>query len=332
MALLDVIKHESPSDQFFVWKYPNKEIKMASQLIVGEGQQAIFVKGGEALDVFDPGTHTLSTGNLPILNKLINLPFGGDTPFPAEIWYVATTIKRDLKWGTSTPIQLMDKSIGFPVSVRAYGQWGVRIINPRSFLVQIVGSQSLADDTKIHSYLIGEIIQTLSDRIAENFQNGISILEINADLNELSADTYNDLQELLTKYGMELVNFNIENINIPKDELQKIQDVMQKTFEAKEFSKAELNSNYATMKSFEIMGDAANNESDGGVGAMMQAGIGLGAGLPLGQQMGQQMNVGNEKSTQSTHEKLASLKKLLDDGLITEEQFKEKQAKVLEEF
>ena len=167
MALVDVIKHESPSDRFFVWKYPNEKIKMASQLIVGEGQKAIFVKGGEALDIFDPGTHTLSTGNLPILNRIINLPFGGDTPFPAEIWYVATTVKRDLKWGTSNPIQLMDKSIGFPVSVRAFGQWGVRIVDPRSFLMQIVGSQSLADDTKIHSYLIGEIIQTMSNLVMQ---------------------------------------------------------------------------------------------------------------------------------------------------------------------
>ena len=332
MALVDVIKHESPSDRFFVWKYPNEKIKMASQLIVGEGQKAIFVKGGEALDIFDPGTHTLSTGNLPILNRIINLPFGRDTPFPAEIWYVATTVKRDLKWGTSNPIQLMDKSIGFPVSVRAFGQWGVRIVDPRSFLMQIVGSQSLADDTKIHSYLIGEIIQTMSNRIAENFQKGISILEINANLNELSSGTLDDLKVLLNKYGLELVNFNIENINISKDELKKIQDVMQKTFEAKEFAKVDLNSNYATMKSFEIMGDAAKNESDGGVGAMMQAGIGLGAGLPLGQQMGQQMNVGNEQSSQTAHEKLASLKKLLDDDLITEDQFKEKQAKILENF
>lgn len=332
MALIDVIKHESPSDQFFVWKYPNEQIKLASQLVVGEGQKAIFVKDGKALDIFDPGKYTLSTGNLPIINKLINLPFGGDTPFPAEVWFVATTVKRDLKWGTSNPIQLMDKSIGLPISVRAFGQWGVRIIDPHCFLMQIVGSQKLADDTKIHSYLIGEIIQTLSDSIADNFKEGVSILEINADLNKLSKQASDDLSGLFNEYGLELVNFNIENINIPPEELKKIQEVMQKTFEAKEFSKVDINSNYATMKSFEIMSDAANNESDGSMGATLQAGIGLGAGLPLGQQMGQQMNAGQQESQQSVHEKLSNLKKLLDDGLITEEQFKEKQAKLVEDL
>ena len=50
---------------------------------------------------------------------------------------------------------------------------------------------------------------------------------------------------------------------------------------------------YAAIKSFEILKDAATNESDGGVGAMMSAGIGLGAGFPLGQQMGKNMTVDN---------------------------------------
>ena len=234
--------------------------------------------------------------------------------------------------GHINPIQLMDKSIGLPISVRAFGQWGVRIIDPQCFLMQIVGSQKLADDTKIHSYLIGEIIQTLSDSIADNFKEGVSILEINADLNKLSKQASDDLSGLFNEYGLELVNFNIENINIPPEELKKIQEVMQKTFEAKEFSKVDINSNYATMKSFEIMSDAANNESDGSMGATLQAGIGLGAGLPLGQQMGQQMNAGQQESQQSVHEKLSNLKKLLDDGLITEEQFKEKQAKLVEDL
>ena len=81
MALVDIIKNETPSDNFFVWKYSNEEIKISSQLIVGEGQQAIFVKGGEALDTFGPGTHTLTTGNLPLINKILNLPFEEILPF-----------------------------------------------------------------------------------------------------------------------------------------------------------------------------------------------------------------------------------------------------------
>jgi len=336
MAIVDQIKYETPSDEFFAWKHDSETIKFGSQLIVGEGQAAIFVKGGEALDVFGPGTHTLKTGNIPLIEKIINIPFGGDTPFTAEVWFVSTTVKRDLKWGTAKPIPLFDKSIGFPVSLRAYGKWGVRIEEPRAFLVQFVGSQTSSDAKKIYDYLIGEIIQKLTDLLSEKIRDGMPVLEINAELNELSEQNKNNIIKEFSKYGIEVVNFNIENINIPQKELEKIQEVFAKTFEARELSKVELGKSYAAIKSFEVLGDAANNESDGGVGAMMSAGIGLGAGLPLGQQMGQKMSVGDEDSTQnsgsSLKDKLKELKSLLDEGLITEDQYKEKQSKYLADF
>tara|TARA_A100001037_G_C14729171_1_gene448038 strand:+ start:307 stop:522 length:216 start_codon:yes stop_codon:yes gene_type:complete len=66
----------------------------------------------------------LTTGNIPIIDNLINLPFGGDTPFAAEVWFVNTTVKRDMKWGTPRAIPLMDLALGFPVSVRSFGRWG----------------------------------------------------------------------------------------------------------------------------------------------------------------------------------------------------------------
>lgn len=336
MALIDVIKNDTPSDKFIVWKYPNEELKISSQLIVGEGQQAIFVKGGEALDTFGPGTHTLTTGNLPLINKLVNLPFGGDTPFSAEIWFVATTVKRDLKWGTANPIPLMDKSLGFPVSVRAYGKWGIRVKDSRSFLVQFVGSQDYADDEKIHSYLIGEINQKVGDLLGEQLRDGMPILEINAELNELSQEANNNIKDEFAKYGLEVVNFNIENINIPKEDLDQIQEVLQKTFEAKELSKVELGQSYSAIKSFEILKDAATNESDGGVGAMMSAGIGLGAGLPLGQQMGRNMTVESEANpgtpSNDIGSKLKDLKNLFEEGLIDEDQYKEKQSELLDQL
>ena len=135
MALIDVLKHDQPSDEEFVWKFPSEDLKIGTQVIVNESQEAVFVKGGEVLDILGPGTHTLSTGNIPILNKLINLPFGGDTPFSAEVWFVNKTVKRDLKWGTPSPVPLMDLTLGFPVSIRSFGKWGARISDARPFAV-----------------------------------------------------------------------------------------------------------------------------------------------------------------------------------------------------
>jgi len=337
MAFIDRVKYDAPDDTSFVWKYPSEDLKIGSQVIVNQGQEVIFVKGGQVLDTLGPGTHTLSTGNIPLLNKLINLPFGGKTPFTAELWYINKTVKRDLKWGTPSPIQIMDNTLGFPVSARSYGKWGARIENSQSFVTQIVGSQLTADDYKISEYFIGEIVQKLSSTIATAINvNNTSILQITGSLNELSSSTAEAIKKEFERFGLEVVNFNIESINIPTEEMEKIQNVFEKTLEARELSKVQLGGAFSTIKSFDVLQAASENESDGGgVGSFLGAGIGLGAGIPLGSQMGQQMDISGNQNKEASSEPLERLKKLkdmLEAGLITDDQFAQKREEILKEL
>ena len=92
MAIFNVIRFdELKSRDWLIYKYPINDITFGSQLIVQEGQIAIFVKSGQVADVFYSGTYTLCTDNLPILKGLVNLPFGGQTPFSAEVYFLNTT-------------------------------------------------------------------------------------------------------------------------------------------------------------------------------------------------------------------------------------------------
>ncbi len=102
MAIVSVVKYDGSPD-VFAWKYPDSELGTWTQLIVNESQQAILFKGGQALDVFEAGRHTLSTANIPFLEALINLPFGGQSPFSAEVWFVNKQFNLDVKWGTPSP-------------------------------------------------------------------------------------------------------------------------------------------------------------------------------------------------------------------------------------
>ena len=335
MALIDVLKHDQPSDEEFVWKFPSEDLKIGTQVIVNESQEAVFVKGGEVLDILGPVTHTLSTGNIPILNKLINLPFGGDTPFSAEVWFVNKTVKRDLKWGTPSPVPLMDLTLGFPVSIRSFGKWGARISDARPFVTQIVGSQVGADSIKIRDYFIGEITQKLIEVVSSCISNEqVSILQISTSLNKLSEETVKNIKEEFGRFGLEVINLNIESINIPEDEMVKIQDVFSKAMEARELSKVQVGGAFSAIKSFEVLNAAAENPGDGsGVGAMLGAGIGLGAGLPIGQQLGQQINVEENKNTaEEPTDRLKKLKAMLDENLITEDQFNSKRDEILGEL
>ena len=100
MEIMDVIKYNGRPD-VFAWKYPGEELGTWSQLVVNQSQEAVLVKGGSVADVFGPGTHTLDTKNIPILNKIINLPFGGKSPFKAEVWYINKGYYLDIKWGNT---------------------------------------------------------------------------------------------------------------------------------------------------------------------------------------------------------------------------------------
>ncbi len=336
MALIDIIKYEAEDDNTFAWKYPSDQLALGAQLIVGEGQQAIFVKGGQALDCFDPGTHTLVTGNVPLLDKLINLPFGGNTPFSAEVWFVNTTVKRDLKWGTPHSIPLMDATLGFPVSARAFGRWGARIYDVRQFITQLVGTQSGASSQKVHEYFIGRVVQSFSQHLSSVIAKGeASVLQVTALLSDLSRESAANISEVMREYGVELLNFDIENINIPEEELSQIREVYAKTLEARELSKVEVGDGFRAIKSFEVLNNAATNEGDNSVGALLGAGIGLGAGIPVGSKIGQNIDVGSkgaEVSASDPTEKLRKLKELYEEGLISEEQFESKRAQIIEDL
>jgi len=337
MALIDVLKYIPEDDTELVWKFPSGDLKLGTQVIVNEGQEAIFVKGGIALDNFKPGTYTLSTGNIPLLNKIINLPFGGDTPFSAEVWYINTTVKRDLKWGTLTPILLRDSLIGMPVNVRAFGRWGLKISDARSFLTQITGAKIETSSDKIREYFTGEVIQKLSSALsAAVVKEKISIVDINAYLNELSKFTTDNIKQEFEKYGIDIVNFNIENVNLLEEDAKKYQEKFDSSAEV--LAARANNVDFNTVKSFEILQKAAENPSAGnGLGAMLNAGIGLGVGLPIGQQLGQNINVNPQVNQTSTSpedpmQKLKKLKMMLDEGLITQEIFESKRDQIMKDL
>lgn len=105
MAIIDIVKYEQ-QEGVIVHKFPSCDLRWGTQLVVYPGQIAFFVKGGKVCDKFTDGTYTLKTKNIPLLNKIINIPFGNDSPFQADVWFVNTLQRLSLKWGTETPINL----------------------------------------------------------------------------------------------------------------------------------------------------------------------------------------------------------------------------------
>ncbi len=304
MAIIDRIKYDGTPDgsPWLLYKYPSESFVVGSQLIVNQGQEALFFKGGEALDLFGAGTHTLQTGNLPILKKLVNLPFGGKTPFSAEIYYVNKTSRLDLRWGTAEPIPLEDPKYGMILSIRSHGTYGIRINDTRQLVTEIYGAipnGNTGDFAPIHAYFSGMLTNRIKT-VLSSFMMGknISFLEITPYLKELSEACRVEICEEFERFGIEIVNFYIETISPPKEEYAKLREYKEELSLGNDF--------YRQRRSFDILDSLASNNS---AGSMANAGAGIGMGLGLMQNagglfstMGQNVNIAPAQSTRTADE------------------------------
>ena len=284
MAIVEVVKYNSNPD-VFAWKYPSEELGTWTQLIVNESQEAILFKGGQALDLYPAGRHTLETANIPLLNKIINLPFGGRSPFAAEVWFINKVFSLDVKWGTPTPIQLQDPKYNIFVAVRSFGQFGIQIEDSRKFLIKLVGALPVFDKETLLKFFRGVYLTKAKDSISSYLvHKKVSILEINAYLDELSEYIRQRMQPIMEEYGIKLVNFYVNDINVPEDDpgVKKLKDAL-----AKRAEMDIVGYNYVQERSFDTLEGAATNTGSGQAG-IMGAGIGLGMGVGMGGAMGSQ--------------------------------------------
>lgn len=290
MAIIDVVKCDADAlrgDQVYAWRFPSQELSTWTQLIVNESQEAVLVRGGVMEGPFGPGRHTLSTENIPVLSKLINLPFGR-SPFTAEVWFVNRAMPLDVRWGTSDPIQVLDPQYKIMLPVRAFGQYGIQVVHSKKFLTKLVGVMDSFDRERLTHYFRGLILTRAKDCIARTIvKEKTSILEIAACLNSISADLQAQMAQELAEFGLRVVNFYVNSISTPEDDaaVRQLKGALAKRAEMEI-----LGYTYQQERSFDTMERAAGNEG-GASSTMIGGGIGIGIGaaigLPVGGAMGQ---------------------------------------------
>lgn len=247
------------------------EIKMGAQLVVRDNQSAVFFKDGKGLDVFGAGRHTLTTKNLPILTKILALPWGFKSPFRAEVYFVNMKTFINQKWGTKDPVAFKDSKLGL-VRLRAFGIYTLTIVEPVLFINTIVGTQGVYTSPMINDYLRDVIVARINDLFGEQLD---TIFDLPQNYDELAVDIKERLVNDFAKYGMKLIDFYINSIT-PPTEVQKMIDErsgLQAVGDLDSFFK---------FKAAKAMGDAASAGGVGGAGAAAAGGMGIGVGAGLG--------------------------------------------------
>lgn len=237
MALIDVIEYEGNND-VLVYKYPHSDFSTMSQLIVRESQEAILYKDGMMLDSFLPGKYTLHTGNIPLLSKLVNLPFGGNSPFKCDVFFVNKTIAMDYKWGTKTQTKVMDMHYHLMLDIGASGVVGIKVRNPYDLMLKIVGTQSELRAETCLNYFRENISAKVKEYLGKVMRKPeMDFLILETCLSDFSEAVKSQLNQLFEDIGVELYNFVIGSIQIPPNQYAVIQqgqyDIQRALYESK---------------------------------------------------------------------------------------------------
>lgn len=222
MAISEVIKFEGSPDDL-VWKHPVEDFNTTSQLIVDETHEALLVVNGNAADLFKAGRRTLSLPNIPLLRKIIEIPTGGNTPFPCKVFFINKVHQMDLLWGTHGPIALEDPLYDIFVHVMANGSMSFSIENSRKFLIKLVAFRNKFGPEDMVQRFRGVISSHVKNSISKIMINGLlSYFMINAHVFDISSVVKERLIKVFDEYGIKIHYFNIETIEVPKADYDKI--------------------------------------------------------------------------------------------------------------
>lgn len=280
--LVDIIEWLEDSRTRLAWRFPRyqNEIKNGAQLIVREGQQAIFVYRGQLADVFGPGSYTLTTENLPLLSTLQGWQHGFNSPFRSEVYFINTRPVTDLRWGTASPVTLRDPDFGM-VQVRANGLCILRVSDPQIFLRQVIGTDSQVDIEEISELLRREITQVFSELV---MNTGLGAIDLQTQQQSLGDQLAARVQERVDdEFGLTIQSISV-NLSLPDEITQAMtRGVARGVEEAGWMNQLGNAQRYQQFKAGQALGDAANNPSGGAAATMMGAGLGIGMAAQMAQ-------------------------------------------------
>lgn len=321
-----VIQWEDPrSNELFI-KFTDKgdEIKNASKLILQEGQACILTYEGKVVEVFtEAGMYDLKSDNKPFLTsvrKFLKLQDGSEHVM--GIWFYRKADILNMRWGTRVPIAYTDPVYTFPILLSAFGNYSIRITEPRNFFKNVIAGQEVFCHHDLKEIFLSRITQNITDYLANA---KFSYVEIDSNLNNIANDVRAKTEDVFNDLGFEVLDFRIEGTQFDKetlDRIAKISDIQAQVLTAKIAG-----INYTEHQKLQAMRDAANNQA-GGAGILM----GMNAGNETANLMNQDSKHQQQAAqpTESAMEKLKKLKELFEMELITEEEFTKKKKEILD--
>ncbi len=223
VIFLEVLEWFDETGQELLHRLPEKgsgEIKYGAQLTVRESQAAVMYYKGRAGDAFGPGMHTLKTGNIPIITKILSSPWGMTSPLRAEVYFINLKVFPNLKWGTRDPVAFRDSELGL-VRLRAHGIFNIRVVQPVLFINTLAGTMGKYTTEQIEMYLRRVIVSRLNDYLGETLK---TLFDLPGQFDELAEGLKERLVQDFRRFGLALDELYITSITPPEDVQSAIDD------------------------------------------------------------------------------------------------------------
>lgn len=314
-----VIQWDNPQEYEIYRRFTDRgdELKKYSKLILHPGQGCIFTYEGKIEAVFEEeGIYDIETDNRPFFTTFKKVLYGFESEHKVGLWFFRSAQITNIRWGTRIPITYNDPVYQFPVNLRAYGNYSIQINKPEDFFRNIVAGKN-----EYYAYELQELfLSRISQPIGNHLANAkYSYADISAHLEDIVSEVQAKSQSIFEDLGFNLLDFRIEGTSFDEETNQRIADISDVQADVKASQLAGID--YSELQKLKAMRDAARNES------MVGAGIGMYTAMNLGQTINQQPE---QPASDDLKSKLKKLKELYDDGLIEEDEYKAKRAKLID--
>ncbi len=314
------------TEDYLIWKHPNRDLSIGSQIIVNESEEALLFENGQLLHILQSGKHKIQSGNIPGIDGVIRRSIGNTPVIKIDTWFVSKVVSTDYKWGIQ--VQVKDNTHQLIVPLGSYGSILLKIEDPASFVMQVVGKNKKLKKEELKNFILPCIERALKEYIAEKIREGsLDIFSIETVLGKASGNVKDSLKIVFEKYGLSVVEFFVQGIQVQGEspEYKKIKESLADAASLKIRAKAasEAKGFYRDQRELVDLNKLAYEAQD------------LTKNIDK-QIFNEKQDINNEsKTSQKSGDlkvKLEYLRELLDSGLITKSDYDKKRFKLLDQF
>ncbi len=215
-----MIARPDAQKSLIVYKHPDQNFPMYSQLTVDSDECAVFFKDGQVMGVLAPGRHTMQTQNIPFLGQIVN-NFTGGQVFIAEIFFVKTAPVRNIPFGG--PIgDMIDPLTQEQVTPRVFGDFAAVVSDPVKFVVGYSGQAATGDNDFVLQWVKGLFMNGVKTTLGELCEvEQKSVLQCISLTQKLAAAFVAHAPDL-NDIGVRIIAMGQFNINFSEDDRSRL--------------------------------------------------------------------------------------------------------------